>query len=68
MSFKKNVGTTDRIVRSVLAVVLLIAAFTMPMSSVLSTILIILGVVLIGTSLIGFCPLYLPFNLSTLKK
>ena len=67
MSFKKNVGTTDRIVRFVLAVVLLIAAFTMPMSSVLSTILIILGVVLIGTSLVSFCPLYLLFKLSTRK-
>lgn len=67
MSFKKNMGTTDRIVRFVLAVVLLIAAFTMPMSSVLSTILIILGVVLIGTSLVSFCPLYLPFKLSTRK-
>lgn len=67
MSLKKNVGTTDRIVRFILAVVLLIAAFTMPMSSVLSTILIILGVVLIGTSLVSFCPLYLPFKLSTRK-
>jgi hypothetical protein len=68
MSFKKNMGSTDRIVRIVLAVIMLIVAFTVPMSGILSTILIILGVVFIGTSLVSFCPLYLPFNLSTLKK
>lgn len=68
MSFKKNMGSTDRIVRIVLAVIMLVAAFTVPMSGFLSTILIILGVVFVVTSLVSFCPLYLPFNLSTLKK
>lgn len=68
MSFNKNMGSTDRIVRTVAAVVMLLLAFLVPMSSILSTILIILGVVFILTSLVSFCPLYLPFKINTLKK
>jgi hypothetical protein len=68
MSFNKNMGSTDRIVRIVAAVVMLILAFWVVPSGILSTILIILGVVFILTSLVSFCPLYLPFKISTLKK
>jgi hypothetical protein len=68
MSFNKNMGSTDRIVRIVAAVTLLLVAFLVPMSTVLSTILIILGLVFVLTSLVSFCPLYLPFKISTLKK
>lgn len=67
MSFKKNMGTTDRIVRLMLAVVMFVVAFATPVSGVAATILIILGVVFVATSLVSFCPLYLPFKLSTRK-
>lgn len=68
MSFNKNMGSTDRIVRILAAVVMLILAIWVVPSGILSTILIILGVVFILTSLVSFCPLYLPFKISTLKK
>ena len=68
MSFNKNMGSTDRIVRIVAAIVMLFVAFTMPVGTVLSTILIILGIVFILTSVVSFCPLYLPFKINTLKK
>ncbi len=68
MSFNKNMGSTDRIVRIVAAVVMLILALWVVPSGIFSTILIILAVVFILTSLVSFCPLYLPFKISTLKK
>ncbi len=68
MSFNKNMGSTDRIVRIVAAIIMLFLAIWVVTNSILSTILIILGVIFILTSVVSFCPLYLPFNLSTLKK
>jgi hypothetical protein len=68
MSINKNMGLTDRIIRIVAAVVMLFVAFFMPVGDFLSTVLIILGVVFIGTSVISFCPLYLPFKINTMGK
>jgi hypothetical protein len=64
----KNIGTTDRIVRFVIAVAIAILYFTGVISGALAIILGILGVVFLATSAIGFCPLYMPFNFSTIKK
>ena len=61
-------GSTDRIVRIVAAIIMLFLAIWVVTNSILSTILIILGVIFILTSVVSFCPLYLPFNLSTIKK
>jgi hypothetical protein len=68
MSINKNMGLTDRIIRIVAAVVMLFVAFFVPVGDFLSTVLIILGVVFIGTSVISFCPLYLPFKINTMGK
>ena len=68
MSFNKNMGSTDRIVRIVAAIIMLFLAIWVVTNSILSTILIILGVIFILTSVVSFCPLYLPFKISTLKK
>ena len=68
MSFKKNVGSTDRIVRVVLAGILAALALTGSVGGVLAIVFYVLAAVFVATALIGFCPLYLPFNLSTLKK
>ena len=68
MSLNKNMGSTDRIVRVVAAIIMLLVAFLVPVGSFLSTVLIVLGVIFLLTSFVSFCPLYLPFNISTLKK
>ena len=68
MSFNKNMGSTDRIVRIVAAIIMLFLAIWVVTNSILSTILIILGVIFILTSVVSFCPLYLPFKISTSKK
>ena len=64
---KHNIGSTDRIARAVIALVLLALSLTGTITGVASTIAIILAVVLILTAAVGFCPLYLPFKFSTKK-
>jgi hypothetical protein len=65
---KKNMGTIDKVVRILIAVVFGVLYFTNVISGVLGIILLILAVIFVLTSLISFCPLYLPFGISTAKK
>jgi hypothetical protein len=65
---KKNMGTIDRIIRIILAIVVVILYMTGSISGTAAIILGILAVVFVLTSLIGFCPLYVPFKISTISK
>ena len=65
---KKNMGTLDRIIRVSLVVLIAILYFTNVISGTWAIILGILAVVLLLTSLVSFCPLYLPFGISTRKE
>ena len=65
---KKNIGTTDKTLRIVFAIIIGVLYFTNVISGTLAIILGVLAIVFIATSLISFCPLYLPFNMSTCKK
>lgn len=65
---KKNMGITDRIIRTVLAVVLIALYATGVIEGTLGIILIALAIVFLLTSFISFCPLYLPLGLNTLRK
>lgn len=64
---KQNMGTLDKAIRVAVAVLITILYFTHVISGTLAIILLVLGVVFVLTSAIGFCPLYLPFNISTKK-
>ena len=64
----QNVGGIDRIGRLVLGVVLLLVAFLADLSSTATWIVGILGVVMLTTSAIKFCPLYLPIKFNTNKN
>jgi hypothetical protein len=64
---KKNMGTVDRVIRILLAVVVAILYFTNQISGTLAIILGLFAVIFVLTSFIGFCPLYVPFKLSTRK-
>jgi hypothetical protein len=64
---KKNMGSPDRIIRIVLAVLFAALYFTNVVTGTLGIILLVLGVVLLLTSTISFCPLYAPFGISTCK-
>jgi hypothetical protein len=65
---KKNMGTADRIIRFLLAVVVGILYFTHQITGTGAIILGILAIVFLLTSLAGFCPIYVPLRLSTRKK
>lgn len=65
---KKNMGTIDRVIRVLIAIVFAVLWYTKTIEGVLGIILMVLGGVFFLTSLIGFCPLYLPFGISTCKK
>ena len=65
---KPNLGTTDRIIRAVLAIILAVLYFSGTVTGTLGIILLVLAGVFLLTSLISFCPLYLPFKFSTRKS
>ena len=65
---KKNMGTVDKVIRILVAVVVVILYFTNVISGTLAIILLALSAIFVVTSLLGFCPLYLPFGLSTREK
>jgi len=68
MQMKKNMGSTDKVIRILVAVIIVVLAFTKVITGTLAIILIILAAVFLLTSLISFCPLYLPFGLNTMNK
>jgi hypothetical protein len=65
---KKNMGTVDKTIRIIIAIVIGVLYFTNVISGTIAMILGILAVVFIATSFISFCPLYLPFNINTCKN
>ena len=65
---KKNMGTIDRVVRFLLALTVLVLYLTGQLSGTVAIILGILAVVFVATSFVGFCPLYMPLNISTKRQ
>jgi hypothetical protein len=65
---KKNMGSTDKIIRIAAAVVIAVLYFTNTISGTLALILGAFAIIFIITSFISVCPLYIPFGLSTRKK
>lgn len=65
---KKNMGTIDRVIRILVALVVLILYFTNVITGTLAVVLLILAAVFVVTSFIGFCPLYVLFGFNSDKK
>jgi Protein of unknown function (DUF2892) len=65
---KKNMGSTDKIIRIATAILIAILYFTNTISGTLALVLGAFAVIFIITSFISFCPLYAPFGISTRKK
>jgi hypothetical protein len=65
---KKNMGSMDKGIRIFLAVIVAILYFTNQITGVAAIVLGIFAIVFLLTSFTGFCPLYVPFKLSTIKK
>jgi hypothetical protein len=65
---KKNMGTVDKVIRILIAVVFVVLYFTNVVSGTLGIILLIVAGVFVVTSLLSFCPLYTLLGLSSAKK
>jgi hypothetical protein len=65
---KKNIGTIDKVIRILVAVVVVVLYFTKIISGTLGIILLALAAVFVVTALINFCPIWAALGISTNKK
>jgi K+-transporting ATPase A subunit len=67
---KTNMGSLDRMVRMIIAVMLGLSAFMGMITGTWAIVVYAVTAVFLLTSLVGFCPLYAVFGISTcsLKK
>ena len=65
---KKNIGTIDRVLRILVAAIVIVLYFTNVISGTVAIVLLAVSAIFIVTSFIGFCPLYFPFGISTRGK
>ena len=65
---KANESGTDRVIRLVLGIILLILGWAVLHNSVLGVILDIIGIILIITGITGFCLLYSVLGINTKKE
>lgn len=64
---KNNVGSADRIIRIILAIVMAALYFTGTVTGTFGIVLVVLAGVFALTSLIGFCPIYAILGIKTCK-
>lgn len=65
---KANMGTSDRIIRIIVAAIIAVLYFMKIIPGTFGIVLLVLAGVFVLTSLISFCPLYAPFGINTCKK
>jgi hypothetical protein len=65
---KKNMGTADRVIRTLIAVVIAALLIAKVLHGALAVILGVIAVVFLVTSAIARCPGYVPMKVSTRKE
>ena len=65
---KKNMSNTERIIRVVVAALIAVLYLTGVIKGTLGLVLLIVGILLVITSLLGFCPIYPLLGINTSKK
>ncbi|MCX6038255.1 MAG: DUF2892 domain-containing protein [Chloroflexi bacterium] len=65
---KMNEGPVDRIIRVIVGIALVALSLLGVASGVWMWVAYLLGAILLVTGIVGFCPLYKLFKLSTAKK
>ena len=65
---KTNMAFLDRLGRIALVALVAVLYFTNQLSPVAAVVLGILAVVFLATSVVGFCPLYRLFGISTKRR
>ena len=61
-------GTADKTIRIIIAVVIAILSYTNVISGTLEIILLVVAIAFLLTSLLSFCPLYPILGINTCKK
>jgi len=65
---KKNMGTIDKVVRIIVALIIILLFVSNKIEGTTAIVLLVLSGIFIFTSFISFCPLYYPFGISTKKQ
>ena len=65
--FKTNMGGMDRGIRAIVGIVLLALFFMGTVTGALGWAALIVGIVMLATAAIGWCPAYMPFGIKTCK-
>ncbi len=65
---KANIGSADKLIRLILAIVLILLFYFGVLTDTWGIIALIGALVLTVTSLINFCPIYPLFRINTTKK
>lgn len=68
LEMKKNMGTLDRVIRTIIAAVIIVLYLTGQIGGTAAIVLGIIAVIFLLTSLIGFCPVYVPLGISTRRE
>lgn len=58
-------GSADRMIRVIIAAIIVVLYFTNVISGTLGIILLVFAAVFVLTSFVSFCPLYAPFGINT---
>jgi hypothetical protein len=61
-------GTTDRTIRILVVIVIAALYFTGKLSGTTAIVAGVIAVAFLVTGLVGFCPAYFPFKISTIRK
>jgi len=64
---KKNMGMIDRVLRTAIAVAVVVLYLADQVTGTAAAILGVLSVIFLATSSVGFCPVYKVLGISTLK-
>jgi hypothetical protein len=62
---KKNMGSTDRLIRVIVAAIIVILYLTKVISGTLAMVLLFFAGAFVLISLISFCPFYVPLGIHT---
>ncbi len=66
---KKNIGYTDKIIRLIIAFVLLLLVwFDVIVNHTAQIVVLVIALIAAITSFLDYCPLYVPFNINTNKQ
>jgi uncharacterized membrane protein len=65
---KKNMGTADKLIRLMVAAIIVVLYFMGILSGTLGIVFLVIAAVFAVTSFVSFCPLYVPFGFSTAPK